>query len=335
MQKKPLKLVTIIAAGSLLFTASPAFASESEAYNLDDLPNVESKPGVEQTLVLSDGRDFAIPEPGMEVSYEAIVAEGSPEVPKILLVADENGEVAVRIGDDAFGSTAGIEHLEVIEETFESDEAHTSLDEQLSQPDIQAAASPIKCTSMDSVMLGHNWANRLVEWQYNPASQKGTDSAATLQRAANRWKGNLTDPCGNTGYSSLRTSYAGTTTRAPLPTSGGGCGAYSVALNTKGWGALPSGTLAATCTYTIGAYPYRSDQKYNTSYNWNTGSTTSCTGTRYDLQGVATHEFGHTYGLGHSQQANNQVMKPYANTCESAMRTLGRGDIRGINYLYG
>ncbi len=335
MKIKPLKLVTVVAVGSMLFTASPALANESETYTLDHLANIESVPGVDQILVLSDGRDFAIPDPGMEVSYEAIVAEGYPEVPGILLTSDENGQVAIQIGDEVFGSAAGIDHLEAVEIMLSGEEGHASLEAQQNQPNAQPFASPIKCTSNDSVMLGHNWGNRLVEWQYNAAGQKGTDSAATLQRAANRWKGNLTDPCGNTGKSSLRTSYAGTTTRAPLPTSGGGCGAYSLALNTKGWGALPTGTLAVACTYTVGAYPYRSDQKYNTNYNWNTGSSTSCTGTRYDLQGVATHEFGHTFGLGHSNQANNQVMKPAANTCESAMRTLGRGDIRGINFLYG
>lgn len=335
MRVRFLSVASVVLVGVFASVVSPAIATGGETYSLDDLPAVESTPGVEQVLILPEGQDFVIPEPGMEVRYEAIAAEGAPEVLEVLLVADEDGDVAARVGDELFGSAEGVEYLQRIEDVLDGAELFASLSEQTSPPSIQAAASPVKCTSADSAMLGHNWAKRLVEWQYNPTGQKGSDSAATLQRAANRWKGNLTGSCGNTGYSSLRTSYAGTTTRTPLPTSGGGCGAYAVALNTKGWGPLPSGTLAATCTYSIGAYPYRSDQKYNTSYAWNTGSSTACSGTRYDLQGVATHEFGHTFGLGHSQQANNQVMKPMANTCESAMRTLGRGDIRGISYLYG
>lgn len=322
--------IVLLCVAAMTLSPSPSQANDADYIGLPDLDSVRATSHKDLILVLPDGGDFAIPDPGMEVHYEALTAVGSDEAREVLVVADEGGYVAAQVGDKSYGSPQGLKYLESISSTLTAQEDSRD-DTDSSQP---FAASP-KCTSFDSVMLGHTWSNRTVEWQYNPAGEKGKGSAATLQRAANRWKGNLQDPCGNTGYSSLRTSYAGTTTRTALPTQAGGCGAFAVAKNTKGWGTLPKGTLAATCTYTVGAAPHRSDQKYSTNYIWNTGSGTSCSGTRYDLQGVATHEFGHTYGLGHSQQSNQQVMKPYVGTCESAMRTLGRGDIRGINYLYG
>ncbi|QBE49716.1 matrixin family metalloprotease [Leucobacter triazinivorans] len=328
------KLIPPVALAALVvLPASPAQALDDETIHLEELATVHVAEEETTFLILPDGREFALPPPGFEVAAEALTTEGSPEVLPVLIVTDEDGAAAIRIGDEAVGSEAGLERLAEIESLLEEEER--SLQVPHGASGIAPLASPIKCSSWDSVLLGHDWASRNVEWQYNPANQKGTDAAATLQRAANRWKGTLSDGCGFTASSKLRTSYAGTTTRAPLNNSSGGCGAWSAALNTKGWGSLPTDTLANACTYTVGAYPYRSDHKYNTRYAWNTGSSTSCSGSKYDLQGVATHEFGHTYGLGHSSQSNNQVMKPSANACESAMRTLGRGDIRGMSYLYG
>ena len=339
--KRTARFNALLLAGVLTLAGTPAFASEPELESepevlvLDDIVVAEALPDTEQVLVLPDGRDIAIPEPGMEVSVHAATVEGAPEIPRTLVTASVEGEIGVKIGEETFGSPEGVAHLEQVDEALSVPDASLEEAEPPLQMRSRAAVAPVKCTTWDNAVIGYNWANRLVTWNYNPSGEKGRDSAAALQRAAKRWQGHLSDPCGNKGYSSLRTNYLGTTAEAPLPTSGGGCGKFTWGSNTVGWGVIPDRYLAVTCTYSIGAFPYRSDQKYNTKYNWNTGSGTACRGNKYDLQGVATHEFGHTYGLDHSAGSNNQVMKPSAAMCESSMRQLGRGDIRGITFLYG
>jgi predicted Zn-dependent protease len=54
----------------------------------------------------------------------------------------------------------------------------------------------------------------------------------------------------------------------------------------------------------------------------------------YDLQSVATHEFGHALGLGHVSNPS-LTMHHFAPYCSTAPRTLGRGDVRGLRALYG
>jgi hypothetical protein len=53
----------------------------------------------------------------------------------------------------------------------------------------------------------------------------------------------------------------------------------------------------------------------------------------FDLQSVATHEFGHALGLDHSGIAH-AVMFPAGDTGESQQRTLSTDDIIAISFLY-
>ncbi len=56
----------------------------------------------------------------------------------------------------------------------------------------------------------------------------------------------------------------------------------------------------------------------------------------YDVQDIATHEFGHTYGLGHAQTDRFETMYVYGYTGENSdlKRTLGNGDDAGIKSVY-
>lgn len=79
-----------------------------------------------------------------------------------------------------------------------------------------------------------------------------------------------------------------------------------------------------------------SDIKINKGdFRWTT-SPRSCRG-RYDLEGVMTHERGHTFGLGHVPEAGhgNLTMSTTINgACQLSERTLGRGDVRGLGQKY-
>jgi hypothetical protein len=54
----------------------------------------------------------------------------------------------------------------------------------------------------------------------------------------------------------------------------------------------------------------------------------------YDVQDIATHEFGHTYGLGHAQTDRFETMYVYGYTGETLKRSPADGDDAGMSDLY-
>jgi hypothetical protein len=73
-----------------------------------------------------------------------------------------------------------------------------------------------------------------------------------------------------------------------------------------------------------------------TDHNWTvTPGATACN-EYYDVQSVATHEFGHAWGMAHVLEVNHPLMtmSTVAEVCNGAERTLGRGDILGMRAMY-
>ena len=54
----------------------------------------------------------------------------------------------------------------------------------------------------------------------------------------------------------------------------------------------------------------------------------------YDLGNIATHEFGHIYGLGHPDSGRYETMYMYGYTGETLKRTPGAGDLAGLSAIY-
>ena len=97
-----------------------------------------------------------------------------------------------------------------------------------------------------------------------------------------------------------------------------------------------STTIAVTTTwyYRQTGEAVESDGQYNTYYSW---STTGAAGSM-DVLNIAAHEVGHTLGLNHPKGGGGiscLTMYAYANTGETQKRTLGDGDILGIEAIYG
>lgn len=115
-------------------------------------------------------------------------------------------------------------------------------------------------------------------------------------------------------------------------------------INAVSFGDLPQGTLAATCSWTVnylfGKELVEADIKFNkVDHSWTTTpGSSSCSG-QYDIQSVSTHEFGHVFGLRHVNIAEadhpDLTMSPASNgPCQASERTLGLGDILGLEESY-
>ena len=129
--------------------------------------------------------------------------------------------------------------------------------------------------------------------------------------------------------------YSGKTAR--LADAGGNRCSRSDDLSVVSFGKLPKGVLAVTCTTFNSGKVKASDMNINkANAEWTTRPTKSCRG-RYDLESVVTHERGHTFGLGHVSEGSggaltmNPVIEGY---CETSWRTLGRGDVLGLDGKY-
>ena len=100
---------------------------------------------------------------------------------------------------------------------------------------------------------------------------------------------------------------------------------------------LSGRNLAVTYTWSWGGGVYESDTVFNTNVAFfiAPGEGDGCYEgvTKYDLQDVATHEFGHTYGLDHVSAAFN-TMAPTATLGETYKRSLASGDAAGLRRIY-
>lgn len=164
------------------------------------------------------------------------------------------------------------------------------------------------------------WADHTVEWKYNAAGGPGlADELSAILSAASTWGGSGAD---------FSFSYGGTTTEGTSA-----CNNSPNAERVVGWGDQPGSTLGVTCTfYSTSGSPYPAidfDMVLDPSWTWTTGTT----GVQTDLQSVATHEFGHALGLGHS--STNAAVMYFSYSGGTLKRNLHSDDIAGEIAIYG
>jgi len=81
------------------------------------------------------------------------------------------------------------------------------------------------------------------------------------------------------------------------------------------------------------------DMVFNSNFDWADlpGSGDCVSSSSFDIQDIATHEFGHVLGIGHTSPsgANNaQTMYPYGQAGELYKRSLANGDLAAANAKY-
>ncbi|MBT2502240.1 matrixin family metalloprotease [Curtobacterium sp. ISL-83] len=275
------------------------------------------------TVVLPDGRRFAVPSAGTTVSSLPVAAVGAADPGDVSLTNTGRSGIAVAVDGSWSGSEAAVRKQRAVEQH------RRSLTVSGPMAATTTTTTPASsCTNRTYTLLGYHW-NAPVQWRSNSTGAKATDVAA-IRAGADAWTGTIST-CGRTITSGARDTYLGGTTQAPAVSATGGCGA-SNGTSVTGWGPLKAGTLATTCVWSRGGVAVEVDQRYTTAYAWSSAST--CSGTRFDLRGVATHEWGHAYGLGHTLQTSGLVMKPASSPCDLGQRRLGLGDAFGIDTVY-
>lgn len=172
-------------------------------------------------------------------------------------------------------------------------------------------------TNPDYKLLGFHWYITANYW-INPSNKYGF-SASTVVTAittsANTW---------DTQTNAAVFSYRGITSLK--------AGKYD-GYNVVSWGGYQAGIIAVTYIWYSGSQILETDTKMNQLYAW------SLTGeaNKMDVQNIMTHEFGHWAGLAdlYADADYWLTMYGYANYGETYKRTLGLGDILGLQAVYG
>ncbi len=207
-----------------------------------------------------------------------------------------------------------------------------------------AAPVPTACEDARSTLeggpQGHAWATTL-HWRYNNKSTptRMAASAASRQlKLANLNVVKANNDCGLKGTPRVSSRFDGYTAVHPDIAVRSGlisCRTFN-RKNTVAFGGLPGNYLGWTCYWWSGSGAMiAADMRIDAARRVVLQYAPSCTN-RYDLQSIATHEWGHAFGLGHVGQGQSRLtMSPLLPPCNNGPRTLGLGDWKGMKRLYG
>lgn len=189
----------------------------------------------------------------------------------------------------------------------------------------RARAASDQCSAGGYSHLGGRWANRYYQYRVNLGSfGNNEDTRKAMINGHHNWDYTYND-CGFGDQNNITSDYLGTT----------GSGAHSYA---DGNPVVDKGNMsnigcggALACAYVFGGSSYtETDQRFSDSASFtNTGVSNA-----YDYQSVATHESGHSIGLGHANSSSHLTMYYQSFTGTTMARTLARGDVLGMRALY-
>jgi hypothetical protein len=200
-----------------------------------------------------------------------------------------------------------------------------------------AGGSP--CFDRARSFTGGRW-QETYRWTFRARSTPDGLSQSKVIRVLNRAVENITDArndCGRPDSVAATAEYLGTSNHKPSPTSDGEHDACAPrdGFNAVGFGRLRDGVAGLTCVWTIGDRIVEADIKLDRRARWAT-SLDSCSFASM-LEAVATHEFGHVFGLGHVSESRHgrlTMSERLDGFCQNSESTLGLGDMKGLEQLY-
>jgi hypothetical protein len=210
---------------------------------------------------------------------------------------------------------------------------------------VGVAASPAACADGRHAEIGFHWTKPWA-WRFNARSTpKGVSRAAAETQLASAVRSitSARNDCGRPDRVSARASYLGRTTKKPgvRVDARGRIHCPGDGRSVVGFGSLPLGIAGLTCsTYTLASHGWgrgvESDVLFNKRvYGWAVRPG-ACRPGQVILRSVATHEFGHVFGLGHVKESThgNLTMSESLGPCDDSAFTLGKGDVIGLERLY-
>jgi Matrixin len=201
-----------------------------------------------------------------------------------------------------------------------------------------------QCTDGAYNLMGWKWAWRL-DWKFAAWTTPSANDVDNVEARFTEAVRNITtahNRCGLSDYVSATQEYWGRTSLGPNIT-GSTTDLHCAARDgwsVVGFRVLPSDTLAYTCAWNKNGTTYgtgtaiEADIALNKTQTWLALSIVpdSCQ-YAYMIEDVATHEFGHVFGLAHVCNPN-LTMSPYIDPCDYSDDSLGLGDVRGLQALY-
>ena len=199
------------------------------------------------------------------------------------------------------------------------------------------AGAPSACADSAFSLYPTSWVTTY-GWYFNTGSTPSGISQSGATGALKAAADNITqanNDCGLPDLVSAKSAYKGSTTLNPNISSGSSC-LNSDGKSVVGFGTLSSIYVGFACWWTIGNDTVEADVKLNkTNYTWYVTKPVGCSN-KWDIQAVATHEFGHVFGLLDLAEAThgNLTMSTVINACQNSEDTLGLGDVLGLQAKY-
>jgi len=172
-------------------------------------------------------------------------------------------------------------------------------------------------TNPDYKLLPFHWYVTVKYW-INPSNKYGFSVAAVvtaITTSAETW---------DSQTSAAVFSYQGTISK-----SAGKRDNYNVVA----WGYYSAGVIAVTYIWYSGSQILETDTMMNRLFKWSLSGEAE----KMDVQNIMTHEFGHWAGLNDLYDDKDYwlTMYGYGSYGETYKRTLGLGDILGLQAVYG
>lgn len=297
MNRSAIRLLAAIAAIGLAALAVPASAA-APAYAPGDRVTVE-------------GATVTVPAPGNSVAM--VIDRVDADATTLIVATSADGSVTVSRGSDAadHGSSG-----------------HGTATEN----------SPHKCVDTSySFLTGAAWQGAY-EWRFRQSTTPDEFTKAKARNALRASVDTITDArnrCGAADVGNATNIYRGTTNDASNVTSEPACVPNPDDQNVSEFGPIGgTGVLAVTCVYTTPDRIWHADVRFNTNFTW------WLSGPCHDaigLKAVATHEYGHAFGIGHVDEASHRNLTMSTglnNGCSNFEASLGKGDVRALNALY-
>jgi hypothetical protein len=199
--------------------------------------------------------------------------------------------------------------------------------------------SPPDCDDDARSTLAFTWTSTF-KWYFNarptPSGLKKRGVETALRNATRNIVRSM-NSCDLADQVGATSSYQGRLRRRLQITPDGVCKGSGDGRSVTSFGQLPVGTLGIACIWYRGdGTATESDVRLNKAQSWAVKISDSCID-KWNIEAVTTHERGHTFGLGHVDEAmhGNLTMSPRINgPCQKSEARLGRGDVLALRSLY-